>query len=62
MIPWAPLPVMLACFGLVVATEFALDGKQFDLSHFVCYAFMIVMLVIIGACGIVAAKRWNADA
>lgn len=58
---WAPLLVVLVCIGLLILTEFAIDGKLFDLSHTVCYAFMTVVLVGMGICGVVAAKRWNAE-
>ncbi len=58
---WAPLAITLVCIGLLVATEFAIDGKLFDLSHTVCYTFMTAVLVVVGACGVVAAKRWNAE-
>lgn len=59
---WLPLIVMLLCAGLLVATEFAIDGKIFDLPHVVCYLFMAAMLAVIGACGVIAAKRWNGAA
>ncbi|MBP3453332.1 MAG: hypothetical protein J6M20_06415 [Clostridia bacterium] len=58
---WAPLAITLVCIGLLVATEFAIDGKLFDLSHTVCYTFMTAVLLVVGACGLVAAKRWNAE-
>lgn len=57
---WTPLLVLLVCFGLLVATEFAIDGKLFDLSYTVCYSLMCAMLAVIGACGVIAVKRWNA--
>ena len=58
---WMPFFVTLICAGLLVATEYAIDGKLFDLSHTVCYAFMTVVLVVVGACGVVAFKRWNEE-
>ena len=59
---WAPMAGLLVCVGLVVATEFAIDGKLFDLPHTVCYAFMIAVLAVMGVCGAVAAKRWSSEA
>lgn len=58
---WLPLLVTLVCAGLVVVTEFAIDGKLFDLADSVCYAFMSVVLVVIGLCGVTAFKRWNGE-
>ena len=55
----APLLITVLCFGLIVVTEFAIDGKIFDLTHGVCYAVMTVLLVIAGCCGASAARRWN---
>ena len=57
---WAPLLVTLVCIGLLVATEFAIDGKLFDLSHTICYTFMTAMLAVMGACGVAAVRRWGA--
>lgn len=58
---WAPLLITALCIGLLVATEFAIDGKLFDLSHTICYTFMSAMLVIMGSCGVIAVKRWNKE-
>lgn len=55
---WAPLAVFAACVGLIVATEFAIDGKLFDFAPSVCYVFMLILLSVIGAAGLMAAKRW----
>ena len=57
---WMPLVITALCIGLLVATEFAIDGKLFDISPAVCYAFMSVMLVVMGLCGAAAMRRWNA--
>lgn len=54
---WLPLGISLLCVGALVATEFAIDGKIFDFSHGVCYAFMILVLIVMGICGCIAAKR-----
>lgn len=58
---WLPLIVVLVCAGLVAATEFAIDGKLFDLSDGICYTFMILVLAVIGLCGITAFKRWKKE-
>ncbi len=58
---WMPLVITALCIGLLVATEFAIDGKLFDISPAVCYAFMSVMLVVMGLCGVAAMRRWNAS-
>lgn len=58
---WVPLLVTAVCIGLLVATEFAIDGKLFDLSHTICYTFMCAMLIVIGLSGAAAVKRWNAE-
>lgn len=55
-----PLLVTLLCFGLIVATEFAIDGKLFDFSRTACYLFMLLPLIGIGISGAVAARRYNA--
>lgn len=54
-----PLIVTGVCIGLLVATEFAIDGKLFDLSHTVCYSFMCAVLAVIGVSGAVAVRRWS---
>ena len=54
-----PLAVLAVCTGLLVATEFAIDGKLFDLSRGVCYAFMCLLIIAIGAAGTMAARNWN---
>ena len=57
---WWPLALTALCMGLLVAAEFAIDGKLFDLPHAVTYAFMCVVLAVIGFCGYKAVRRWNA--
>lgn len=59
---WSPLMVMAVLVALLVAAEFAIDGKLFDLPHSVCYAFVCVVLIAAGAVGVVAARRWNSRA
>lgn len=56
---WAPLAIMVACLGLLVVTEFAIDGKWFDFSHTVCYIFMTLVLAVMGFAGVWAARNWN---
>lgn len=56
---WAPLLLLAVCFGLLVLTEFAIDGKLFDFSHTQCYAFLSLLVIGMGAAGVIAAKRWN---
>lgn len=58
---WAPLGVLLLGAGLLVAVEFAIDGKYFGLPVPVCYLIMIGVLAALGAAGAVAAKRWNRE-
>ncbi len=58
---WAPMLVFIVGAGLIAVTEFAIDGKLFDFSDSVCYLFMSVVLILIGAAGIVAVKRWNSE-
>ncbi len=58
---WAPLLITLVCFGLLVADEFAIDGSKIGgIPHTVCYAFMCVVLVVMGVAGARASARWNA--
>lgn len=56
---WAPFGVLLLCSGLLIAVEFAIDGKLFDLPHWICYTFMLLVLVTVGTAGYTAAKHWN---
>ena len=56
---WGPVLVFLLCVGLLVLTEFVIDGKILDASHTVCYIFMWAVLAAVGAAGTVAAGRWN---
>ena len=58
---WWPAVVTLLCVGLLIADEYAIDGKLFDLSPSVCYAFMSGVLVVMGAAGVAAARKWNAN-
>ena len=58
---WTPFGILLLCIGLLVATEFAIDGKLFDLLPSVCYLFMIAVLAVIGWAGVVAARRYNEE-
>ncbi len=55
---WLPVGIMVLCAGLVVATEFAIDGKLFDIAPAVCYVFMIAVVGVMGAAGLRAAGRW----
>lgn len=59
---WMPLVLLAGLSGLLVATEFAIDGKLFDLAPTVCYAFMCVVLIAAGAVGVAAVRRWNKHA
>ena len=56
---FAPLAIMVACMGLLVVAEFAIDGKWFDFSKPVCYIFMILVLAAMGFAGAWAARNWN---
>lgn len=56
---WLPLIGYAVCVGLVVADEFAIDGKLFDIAPVYCYLFMVLVLIAISACGLIAMKRWN---
>lgn len=59
---WIPLLVFAVCVGLLVVTEFVLGGKLFDFPREGSYAFMCVLLAVISAVGMKAARRWNAAA
>ena len=56
---WGPLGILLLGAGLLVAVEFAIDGKYFGLPVPVCYLLMCAVLIAIGIAGAVAAKRYN---
>lgn len=56
---WGPLGILLLGAGLLVAVEFAIDGKYFGLPVPVCYLIMCAVLIAIGIAGAVAAKRYN---
>lgn len=56
---WAPLLTAALCIGLLVVTEFAIDGKWFDFSRTVCYIFMTFVLAGMGFAGGWAARNWN---
>ncbi len=56
---WLPLIILVVCLGLIVVTEFAIDGKWFDFSHTVCYIFMTFVLAAMGFAGVWAARNWN---
>lgn len=56
---WLPMAGLALCVGLMVADEFAIDGKLFDIAPVWCYLFMSLVLVMIGVCGCSAMKRWN---
>ncbi len=58
---WGPVLVLALCIGLLVLTEFVIDGKILDATHTACYLFMWFMLVVIGAAGAIAARRWNSE-
>ena len=58
---WWPLGVLLLCIGLLVAVEFAIDGKLFNIRLPVSYLIMCVVLIAISAAGSVTAKRWNQE-
>ena len=58
---WEPMLLFLLCIGLLVLTEYAIDGKIIDLSQTVCYVLMCLFLAVIGFSGIVAAGRYNAE-
>ena len=57
---WGPVGILLLGAGLLVAVEFAIDGKYFGLPLPVCYLIMCAVLIVIGIAGAVAAKRYNA--
>ena len=59
---WAPMIVLFVCIGLLVAVEFAIDGKLFDLAPSVCYLIMCLILAVIGCTGAAAARRYSAEA
>lgn len=58
---WAPMGILFLCIGLLVAAEFAIDGKLFDLSPSVCYLFMCAVLTVTGFVGAAAARRYNTE-
>ena len=57
---WGPVGVLVLGAGLLVAVEFAIDGKYFGLPVPVCYLIMCAVLIVIGWAGAAAAKHWNA--
>ena len=56
---WGPVGVLVLGAGLLVAVEFAIDGKYFGLPVPVCYLIMCAVLIAIGWAGAAAAKHWN---
>ena len=58
---WWPLWILLSGVVLLVAVEFALDGKFFNIPRTVSFLIMCVVLVMIGWAGVTAARRWNAQ-
>ena len=56
---WGPLGILFLGAGLLVAVEFAIDGKYFGLPVPICYLIMCAVLTAIGIAGAVAAKRYN---
>lgn len=56
---WAPLAALILCAGLLVALEFAIDGKLFNIPLPVSYLVMCAVLVAISFAGAAAARRWN---
>lgn len=54
---WWPLLILLLGAGILVFTEFAIDGKLVDLSRPVCYLIMCLTLAGMGAAGVQAAGR-----
>ena len=56
---WGPVGILLLGAGLLVAVEFAIDGKYFGLPVPVCYLIMCTVLIAIGWAGAAAAKHWN---
>ena len=57
---WSPFIIMLICAGLAVAAEFAIDGKLFDIAPWICYVFLICLVLAMGYAGYLAAKNWEA--
>ena len=58
---WWPLGALLLGVGLLVAVEFAIDGKIFNFRLSVSYIIMCAVLAGIGFAGAAAAKRWNRE-
>lgn len=56
-----PLIILFLGIGLLVATEFALDGKFFNIPLGLSYLFMCAVLTAIGWAGSIAARRYNAE-
>ena len=56
---WGPLGALILCAGLLVAVEFAIDGKYFGLPVPACYLIMCAVLIAVGFAGAAAARRWN---
>ena len=58
---WLPLLLALLCLGMIIPLEFAIDGKLFDIPHWICYVVMVLVLAATGVIGVITAKRWNAE-
>ncbi len=56
---FAPLFIMIVCMGLIVVTEFAIDGKWFNFTKTFCYIFMTFVVTGMGFAGAWAARNWN---
>lgn len=56
---WWPLGALLLGAGLLVALEFAIDGKLFNIPLSVSYLVMCAVLVGISFAGAAAARRYN---
>lgn len=56
---WWPLGALLLGAGILVAAEFAIDGKILNLPIGVTYCIMCAVLIAMGFAGTAAARRWN---
>ena len=58
---WWPLGVLILGAAMLVGTEFAIDGKFFNIRIGFSYLIMCAVLFAIGFAGRAAAKRWNSE-